>query len=250
MPFTPSHAAVVLPLGRLGLPTAALVIGSMVPDVPLFLRDPGGYRHTHSWAGVVGVDLLGTLVLLALWTFVVRDALVDLAPGRVRERLPAHARLGLRAWLLAPPAAVVGSLSHVAWDAFTHPGRWGVREVAWLQAEHGPLPGYKWAQYVSGVVGLAVVVGAVVAHLRAQPVHPVPRRRVLPAAVLPVLLAAAASYGAAVALARLDDGFHAVAFAGAVHAIVAGVVAIVALGVTWNVFLAVTSGNRARTRRT
>ncbi len=249
MPFTPSHAAVVLPLARLGLPTAALVIGSMVPDVPLFLHRQDGYRLTHSWAGVVGVDLLGTLVLLGLWTFLLRDALVDLAPAYVRERLPARARLGRREWLLAPVAAVVGSISHVMWDAFTHGDRWGVAHVAWLQARHGPLPGHKWAQYVSGVVGLAVVVAAALAHLRSQPVHPVVRRR-LPALVLPGLALVAASYGVGVMLARLDEGLHAVVYAGVVHGIAAGAVGTVAAGVTWNVFLAVTSGNRARTRRT
>lgn len=252
MPFTPSHAAVVLPLGRLGLPTSALVIGSMVPDVPLFLHRPDGYLLTHSWTGVVGVDLGGTLALLALWTFVVRDAVVDLAPGLVRERLPARSRLGLRAWLLAPVAAVLGSLSHVVWDAFTHGDRWGVAHVGWLQAEHGPLPGHRWAQYVSGVFGLAVVLAAALAHLRSQPVRPVPAR-VLPTAVLPLLAALAASYGAVAALVRLDDGLHAVAYAGVVHGIAAGAVVTVAGCAAWscrNVFLAVTSGNRDRTRRT
>lgn len=252
MPFTPSHAAVVLPLGRLGLPTTALVIGSMVPDAPLFLGRRDVYQLSHSWPGVVGVDLVGTLLLLAVWTFLVRDALVDLAPGPVRARVPARGRLGVRDWLLAPVAAVLGSLSHVVWDAFTHRDRWGVAHVAWLQAEHGPLPGHKWAQYVSGVIGLAVVVAGGVAHLRARPVRPVPPR-VLPAAVLPLLAVLAASYGVVAALVRLDDGLHAVVYAGVVQGIAAAAVVTVAGWAVWscrNVFLAVTSGNRDRTRQT
>jgi hypothetical protein len=36
VPLTLSHPAAALPLRRLGLPTAALVAGSMAPDVPLF----------------------------------------------------------------------------------------------------------------------------------------------------------------------------------------------------------------------
>ncbi|MDQ7908342.1 DUF4184 family protein [Phytohabitans sp. ZYX-F-186] len=40
MPFTGSHPAAVLPLVRWGLPPAALVIGSMVPDLPYYLPTP------------------------------------------------------------------------------------------------------------------------------------------------------------------------------------------------------------------
>lgn len=252
MPVTVAHPAAVLPLRRLGLPTAALVIGSMVPDVPIFLRRPDDYRLSHSLTGILTVDLVASLVVLAGWTFVARDALVDLAPGPVRDRLPARQRLGPRAWLLAPVAAVLGSLTHVGWDAFTHADRWGVAQVAWLQAGHGPLVGYKWAQYLSGLVGTVVVLAVCLAHLRAQPVHPPRPRRVLPAPVLPVVLALAASYGLVAAVLRLDEGPHAVLYGGVVRGLLATVVAIALVSALWcgKVFLAVTSRNSPRTRRT
>ena len=98
-----------------------------------------------------------------------RDALVDLAPDAVRVRLAGRHRLSRRQWLLAPAAAVLGSVTHLAWDAFTHPGRWGVAHVAWLRADLGPLPAFRWAQYASGVIDLAVVLCAVIADLRSRP---------------------------------------------------------------------------------
>jgi hypothetical protein len=52
----------------------------------------------------------------------------------------------------------VGAATHSLWDAFTHAGRWGPRHIAWLAEQHGALPGYRWAQYASGIVG-AVVIG-------------------------------------------------------------------------------------------
>ena len=52
---------------------------------------------------------------------------------------------------------VLGALTHVVWDSFTHAGRWGVELVPWLQTEHAGRPGYAWAQYASGVVGLLVL---------------------------------------------------------------------------------------------
>lgn len=56
---------------------------------------------------------------------------------------------------------MAGALTHIAWDAFTHDDRWGVRQVEWLQTAHGPLPGYAWAQYASGLLGLGVLVIAI-----------------------------------------------------------------------------------------
>ena len=155
MPMTLAHPAAVLPLRRFGMPMAAMVIGSMVPDVPLFMRWSRGYQVSHSYTGLFTVNLIGALVLLYGWNAFVRDALVDLAPDVVRARLAARHRLSRRQWLLAPAAAVLGSLTHLAWDAFTHPGRWGVAARRRLRADLGPLPAFKWAQYASGVIGLA-----------------------------------------------------------------------------------------------
>ncbi len=53
---------------------------------------------------------------------------------------------------------VLGAITHLVWDSFTHAGRWGVEVVPWLHTEHLGLPGYKWAQFASGLLGLAVLV--------------------------------------------------------------------------------------------
>jgi hypothetical protein len=233
VPMTLAHPAAVLPLRRLGLPMVAMVTGSMVPDVPLLLDSAAGYDLSHSLLGVVTVDLAGTLLLLAVWDAWLRDAFVDLAPEPARSRLVPRRRLGRARWLLSPPAAVVGSLTHVVWDSFTHAHRWGPAHVALLRADLGPLPGYRWAQYLSGVVGLAVVLWAVAAELRGRRPADVHRPRVLPAATLPAAAVAAAAYGLLAGWDRLDAGLQWAAFAAVVDGLRAGVVAAVALGVAW-----------------
>lgn len=232
MPVTLAHPAAVLPLRGLGLPLSASVIGSMAPDLPVLVQTWGLYGFSHSLAGIVTLDLALTLALLAFWDLSGRDALVDTAPDLVRGRLPARARIGRRAWLLAPLAAVVGSLTHTLWDSFTHQGRWGVRHVAWLEQTHGALPGQQWAQFASGVLGLLVVGWAILRHVRHSPrVAPRPRR--LPAATLPAGLAAATAISVTGGLLHLDHGWHDAAF----HAAVAGILALAAsvgvLGVAW-----------------
>jgi Domain of unknown function (DUF4184) len=229
VPMTLAHPAAVLPLRRLGMPMGAMVIGSMVPDVPLFMRWSSGYQVSHSFAGVFTVNLIAALVVLYGWNAFVRDALVDQAPDAVRVRLAARHRLSRRQWLLAPAAAVLGSLTHLAWDAFTHPGRWGVAHVAWLRADLGGLPAFKWAQYASGVIGLAVVLWAVIADVRSRPASQPPRRRALPAPLLPLVVGAAGVWGLVAGTAQVSVGLHAVAF----HGVVQGIIAVaVGLGIT------------------
>jgi len=118
MPLAPAHPAVVLPLQRLGLPLSALVMGALAPDAPVYLPVGVSYQTTHSGWGVA-VDVVIGLVLLWLWFALLRDAVVDLMPS-LRRRIPAQARLGRRAWLLAPLAIAVGAGTHVLWG-LRHP---------------------------------------------------------------------------------------------------------------------------------
>ncbi|WP_261558292.1 DUF4184 family protein [Frankia tisae] len=236
MPFTLSHPAAVLPLRRLGLPMSAMVAGSMVPDVPVFLEWPQLYRLTHSLLGVVTAGPVLALVALAVWFNLTRDAAVELAPDSVRLRLAPRVRLTGRQWLLAPVAASVGAVTHVVWDDFTHQQRWGVRQVAWLSAQHGALPGYKWLQYGMSVAGLVVVAAAIAAHLRALPRGPRrPRRHPSESVVLPVAVFLAAGAGAAAGLANVSHGLHAVAFRGAVTGVMALVAGLLLVAVGWQV---------------
>lgn len=158
MPFTASHPAAVLLIRRSGLPMAALVVGSMVPDLPLFGLAPWSYQRSHSILGVLTVDLAAGLVLTGVWLGLARDAAVDLGPASLRRRVDDHLTVSPRIVLLSVPAVLVGALTHVLWDAFTHEDRWGPRHVTWLAHTHGALTGYKWAQYASGALGAVVIV--------------------------------------------------------------------------------------------
>lgn len=233
MPVTIAHPAAVLPLRGVGLPLSAMVIGSMVPDLPVFSRSSHTYGYTHSVLGIVTIDLAISLVLLAFWDLWGRDALVDTAPARVRDRLPAHAALTRRSWLLAPVAAVVGSVTHVVWDAFTHEGRWGVRAVPWLREVHGPLRGEQWAQHASGVLGLLVIGATLLAVLR-RPVLDDGRPRRLPAATLPATVAVACLLSVGTFVSRLGAPLDLAAFDAAVVGIVSLAVVLGLVTLAWS----------------
>ena len=232
MPFTPSHAVVALPFVRTPLRPAAVAVGAMAPDLPLFLRGtPLSYHLTHT---DVAVSSVVALVLLALWYAVLRPAVRELSPAALARRLPVSwDRTGRAVWadlrrprpsarfagwrgdalfaLVLALSLLIGVVSHIVWDAFTHESRWGVRLLPGLEAQWGPLLGYKWLQYGSGVAGLAVLMVAAAVWLHRR--RPEPAARVLPGSVraawwcsLPLILAAAWVAGLAVH-GPLDDEF-------------------------------------------
>lgn len=158
MPFTASHAAAALLFRRTPLVPAALVIGTVTPDLPYFTPLPGNLRDlTHTPLGIVTIDLLIGGVVLALWWFVLRAPLVDLAPAWLRDRMPARrAYTGARGLALITASLLLGVATHLAWDVFTHPGP-VVDAIPLLTMQAGPLVVHKWLQHASSIVGLAVL---------------------------------------------------------------------------------------------
>ncbi|MGY1744415.1 DUF4184 family protein [Blastococcus sp. SYSU D00695] len=163
MPFTPSHVAAVLPLLRTGLPASALVAGSVAPDLPYFLPGRPDWP-THTAVAVVTLDVLLAVAAWALWHGVLAAPALATAPAGVRGRLHGRATPGLRRRLGSPRAvasvllaAAAGAATHVLWDEFTHGGRFGTDHLAVLRDPVGGLPGHQWAQYASGVLGIAVL---------------------------------------------------------------------------------------------
>lgn len=203
MPFTPSHAVVALPFIRTPLVPAAIAIGAMTPDLPIFVRGLGlRYSMTHSpeW---IPLTMLIALVLLIVWRTVLRTAVAEFAPRVLADRLPREwdepfglalgRTLGMRGperanrgyWPLLLASLLLGVASHMLWDAFTHEGRWGVIALPALDAEWGPMLGYKWLQHGSSAIGLAILgVWAVVWLARRSPDA---RARVLPRSVVAVV---------------------------------------------------------------
>lgn len=242
MPFTLAHPAAVLLLRRTTFPVAAMVSGTMSPDLPVFFNAYGWpYNFTHSALGVVTIDLVVGMLAVAIWSTFLRDPLVDVLPTSLRERLDPRARYHRQQWRLAVPAVVAGSTTHVVWDLFTHHDRWGVRHLGWLHEQHGRLIGFQWAQYLSSVLGLAICVLWARQHLGAQTRTPHP--------VLVPALGVRALF--AIGVVTLGSGLAAGSFApgpgirmflsqSAVVGTIIGAFLCLVLAATWNVLQATT----------
>ena len=181
MPFTPSHAAAVLPFLRTPLPASALVIGSVAPDLPYYLPLDLPW-DTHTASAVVTTDLLLGGLAWVVWHALLAEPALAWAPGALRSRLtgvplgPGVRIRSVRGLVLTVLALVVGAATHVLWDEFTHAGRWGTEHLPALARDWGPLPGYRWLQYAGGVLGGAVLLVWLVRWWRRAPRAPLPAR--------------------------------------------------------------------------
>lgn len=235
MPVTFAHPLAVAPLARTGLPLGALVVGTVVPDLPLFARAIPGldvmtllvdapalptmfeqYEFLHSLTGLVTVNVVIGLIVLVLWWLLLRPAYRDALPKPLRDRTNA-APAGIRPWLLAVPALLIGSLTHLAWDQLTDEGAAISQRIGVLQ---GSIAGYSYSlllQYASSLLGVIGVLVWLCLRVSRRDERAVPQRRPELAAwmfAVPVLVAGVGSatvlYGASRAFSaatRTDAGF-------------------------------------------
>ncbi|MFC8824812.1 DUF4184 family protein [Streptomyces sp. NPDC057137] len=227
MPFTLSHPAAVLPLLRSPFCPAALVCGALAPDVPYFLGGAGipvsaqswyepflNATYSHTLPGLT-VALPFTLALLALYRLVRRPA-ADLLPGRLSVagtpgRTSGYPRRA--GWVLL--SALIGVLTHLAWDSFTHADGYAVTHLSFLRSHvAGDLTLARVVQHLStlgGLVAIAVHLWRRTRRASADPSAPADTRTGrggLPAPTrwsVVAALAVAALIGAAANLQTLED---------------------------------------------
>lgn len=169
MPWTFSHPAAVLPFYRycpryLSFP--GLLVGSLMPDFGYYIGHFGLARLAHTVVGGVIVCLpIGLAVLCVLAAL--RDPLLFLLPRRHRvvvgHVLATNPRLTLHTAGVVGASVIVGAWSHIAWDAFTHEGRWGQVQLSWLGETAWTLGGldipfYAVLQHASTLFGALVLV--------------------------------------------------------------------------------------------
>jgi hypothetical protein len=188
MPFTLSHAAVVLPFSRVLARwrlLSACLIGAMVPDFRVFLPWHLQRFETHSFVALftfcLPVGLLTFWLLQILLKAPVIEVLPDGAYGRWRA-FEAPAQLtNPRHWLGSVLGVLAGAVTHLVWDGFTHEGARGVRMLPMLDdpifdiGRHHILA-LRLLQDLSSLLGLIAVILMVLYGLRRGNAPPIPDR--------------------------------------------------------------------------
>jgi hypothetical protein len=162
------------PLARWRL-LSATIIGSMVPDFGFLMPWRPARIETHSAIALLTFCLPVGLATFWIFQRMIKPAVIEVLPDHTYSRwrplaAPADLR-SLKQWVLAAFGILVGAVTHLVWDAFTHEGARGVRMIPALDdpivdiAGHR-LIGARLLQDVSSLVGLAVVFIVVVYGLR------------------------------------------------------------------------------------
>jgi len=173
---------------------SALVMGSFVPDFPYFISLEPRMFYGHSFPGMFTLDL--PFALLSLWLFhaFLKQPMLMFLPAGFRRRLRTSVT-SFRFWpmerfSLLVLSILIGTATHLAWDAFTHRTSWIYENWAFLRSSVelpviGEMDMYKFLEYASSAFGLVVVAVWIVYWYRtkkpsaapvAEPVDPAQRR--------------------------------------------------------------------------
>jgi hypothetical protein len=162
---------------------SALVVGSLAPDFRYFLNLAPRSHFGHSFKGIFIVCLPVGLAVLWVFQQVMKLPLISLAPRSHQQRLVALAKpfawRGTGRFALIVASLLLGSVSHLAWDAFTHDRGLVVRNIPDMRVPleefgtHRPL--YNLLQHGSSILGLLILVFWYWRWFKRTPPQPVPQ---------------------------------------------------------------------------
>lgn len=141
MPFTFSHPAIVLPLTSLPgkwFSLTGLVIGSLTLDFEYFIRMRIKSNYSHTIDGLFWFDLPLGLLLVFIFHNIVRDSLFENLPKTLKSRFSTFRQFDWndhfkRNWFVVTISILIGAISHIFWDSFTHDHGYFVLNITALQ---------------------------------------------------------------------------------------------------------------------
>lgn len=165
MPLTFAHPAAAVPLARplrrWGV-LSALIIGSVVPDVFYVLPLALQRSSSHSLAGLFQFCLPVGIALYVLFHTALKRPLCSLLPARWQARLEPETPPTRASRVGVVVSIMVGAVTHLGWDGFTHLDGAGViafpaltRRIAWFWDYQLYL--YRAFQHVSTLVGVSLL---------------------------------------------------------------------------------------------
>ncbi len=143
----------------------------MAPDLPYFVMlKPTGDRwyasllsgiSSHGFTQILTVGLPLALVLAGFMAFVDRPVRWALPESWVPQRSALRTRPPTRAHLVLWTfhSLLIGLLTHLVWDSFTHSSGWVVQQFPFLSQEpFAGIPIFRLLQHGSSLAGLAILV--------------------------------------------------------------------------------------------
>jgi hypothetical protein len=175
MPFTFAHPTFAFPLKYISpkyYSLTGLILGSMAPDFEYFYHLEPYQSIGHSIWGLF-IQVIPICILLAvIFHYIVKESLALHLPSLFNLNQRAYYILGewklnsFNAWIIFLSSVIVGFISHVTLDAFTHTGGLFVVHFSFLRKViMFNLPIYKMLQYGLSLIGLFAILGVIIYYL-------------------------------------------------------------------------------------
>ncbi|WP_417444967.1 DUF4184 family protein [Joostella sp.] len=173
MPFTFSHPAIVLPLNYLPkkwISLTGLIIGSLTPDFEYFLRMRIKSNYSHTFDGLFWFDLPLGILLAFIFHNIIRNSLFDNLPIFLKSRFLHLKQFNWnknfkKKWLIIIISVLIGAISHILWDSFTHDNGYFVQKIPGLSNTIDILgkqiPILKILQHSSTLIGGLIIAFAI-----------------------------------------------------------------------------------------
>ncbi|WP_337967284.1 DUF4184 family protein [uncultured Flavobacterium sp.] len=173
MPFTFSHPAIILPLRYLPknyFSLTGLIIGSLTPDFEYFIRMKVQSIYSHTLYGIFWFDLPLAILLTFIFHNIVRNDLYHNLPLIIKSRISTFSDFNWNNyfktnWIVVLISIIIGIVSHIFWDGFTHDHGYFVNHISELRNSVSlfdiKIPVLKIAQHLSSLIGAIVIVFAI-----------------------------------------------------------------------------------------
>ncbi|AKH33238.1 hypothetical protein XF24_00915 [candidate division SR1 bacterium Aalborg_AAW-1] len=170
MPFTFSHPSIVLPLTYLPkkwISLTGIVIGSLTPDFEYFLRMKIQSTYSHTIHGILRFDLPLGLLIAFLFHNIIRNDLYKNLPTFLKSRFGDFRSFSWNKyfkenWCIVILSMIIGIVSHILWDNFTHQDAYLVQTIPFLtkiiNIYNLEIPIFKILQHLSTIVGGSIIV--------------------------------------------------------------------------------------------
>lgn len=146
-----------------------LVIGSLTPDFEYFIRMKVKSIYSHTLLGTFWFDLPLAIILAFIFHNFVRQSLFLNLPTIIQRRLYPFIQFNWnyyfkKNWLIVIVSSMIGILSNLFWDAFTHNHGYFVNQFPELNAIiilfGSKFPLWKIMQHLSTFIGAIIIIMA------------------------------------------------------------------------------------------
>jgi hypothetical protein len=160
MPFTLAHPIATAPIWfgsnrKLDLPS--LFVGSMIPDIDYFLKLHPIKTIGHTFSGISIQGLPYSIAILLVVRYVLMRPFLAFLPEQLSRKFPqpkSYFPLQILHVFNVIISIVIGAVSHLIWDSFTHSNGWLVINLTAIKSEIGAVAIYQLLQYISGIIGI------------------------------------------------------------------------------------------------